>query len=138
MAGPHVSSYGVDMALNILREAKEFEDIKKHHGRAALIFCVRNSERKHGERLIIILKIRNKFKTKPDQNGNDVPIDWYYIPADTQKRAWKLARASDATDVGWLAIQLDAGQNKYSCYFGYLSELKGNRIPMGSEDTDRK
>jgi hypothetical protein len=134
MTATGIREFGRKMALISLSEHKEFEQLSEVHGTSPRVFVTRNSVRKAGERLIVMIRSRNKFKAKRDSNGNDVLNDWYEIPKDMLARHDKAAREMGA-NLAWVAVQVDARSQRFSCYFGYLSEKNRNRIDMEPEDT---
>ncbi len=129
-----IGDFGRKMALLSLSEHKEFAQLKELDGRFPPVFVVRNSVRETGERLIVMIRARNQFKAKRDPNGNHFLNDYYHIPKNVLERHHGVAREMGAK-LAWVAVQVDAKLQKFSCYLGYLSEIDGTCIGMEPEDT---
>ncbi|HBK09492.1 MAG TPA: hypothetical protein DDZ81_27130 [Acetobacteraceae bacterium] len=134
MTAVGIADFGRKMALLSLSEHNEFEQLTELDGRFPPVFVIRNSIREAGERLIVMIRARNQFKAKRDPNGNNVLNDYYHIPNNMLERHKRVAREMGA-NLAWVAVQVDARLQRFSCYFGYLSEIGGTSIGMEPEDT---
>ncbi len=140
-AVPRISElglFGERVAVELLEKHAEFSDVKplneriKHHPFAD-VFAVRRCEGKE-ERLVISVKTRNKYTNQLDKDGNPRLNGKYNILPKAQALAIGVAQEYRAK-AAWIAVQVDAVQNAYSCYFGYLDNCWGNGIHMREEDT---
>jgi hypothetical protein len=141
-AVPRISELGLlgeKLAFELLEQHPAFHsvqplnELERNHPYADL-FAVRDSEKQAGERLVISVKTRNKYSNQRDKNGTYRLNGKYNILPKAQKLALEVARKYDATPA-WIAVQVDARRNAYSCYFGYLSDCLGNGIHMLEKHT---
>jgi hypothetical protein len=138
-AVPRISELGLlgeKLAIQHLQQHPEFREIRNlnepiRNHRYADIFSVRDSEKQKGERLVISVKTRNKFSNQFDTHGQPLLNGRYKLLKEFGEQVAREYSAAAA----WIAVQVDALRNTYSCYFGHLSECSTNGINMNERYT---
>lgn len=131
---------GERIAFELLEKTPEFHSVQalnelEPNHRYADLFAVRDFAMQTGQRLVISVKTRNKYTNQFDKNGLHRPNGKYNILPKAQAHAAEVAKKYGAIPA-WIAVQIDAEKNTYSCYFGYLSECTGNGIHMLPKHTE--